>query len=66
MIKQRSYLELNALPFESLGTGIKLPAILNETKYGPVSEDDKRDLIVIKEAFIFTDPSSRRVGVFRA
>jgi len=47
-----------------MSTGMNLASILKQTKYGVISEDDKRDLIVLKEAFVFLDPRLRRVGVF--
>ncbi len=64
MAKERSFLEISALPIESISTGINLSSILQQTKYGLISEADKRDVIVLKEAFIFLDPKLRRVGVF--
>jgi hypothetical protein len=64
MAKERSYLELSALPLESMTTGMQLSSILNQTKYDIISEEDKRDIIIVKEAFIFLDPKGRRVGAF--
>lgn len=64
MAKERSFLELADLPIESISQGVKLSTILQKTKYGIISEEDKRDLIVVKEAFILVDAPRKRVGVF--
>jgi hypothetical protein len=62
--KERSYIELPDLPLDRLGDGVSLPMVLSTTKYGPIAEPDKRDVIVLKEAFVLVDPKARRVGVF--
>jgi hypothetical protein len=62
--KERSYVELGALDFQDLSRGMKLSTILEATKYDLVSEADKREIIVIKEAFVFLDSKRRRMGVF--
>ncbi|MDF1738359.1 MAG: hypothetical protein P1U86_04300 [Verrucomicrobiales bacterium] len=64
MKKERSYLELSGLPLEGLTTGVQLSSILEATSYDQIAEGDKRDLIVIKEAFVFVDRKKKRVGVF--
>ena len=64
MPKERSYLEVAALPLDLMATGINLSSILQQTKYGAISEEDKREIIVLKEAFVFLDTKFRRVGVF--
>lgn len=64
MSKDRSYIELSALPLEQLNTGVKLSTILKETKYGEISETEKKDVIIVKEAFTLLDPKSKKIGVF--
>jgi hypothetical protein len=64
MSKERSFIELSALPLDALTTGMKLSLILEQTKYAVVSEADKREIIIIKEAFVLLDPKRQRVGVF--
>jgi hypothetical protein len=64
MSKERSFLELSALPLDALTSGMKLSSILEQTKYAMVSESEKREIIIIKEAFVLLDPKRRRVGVF--
>ena len=63
MPKERSYIELSALPLDHLNDGIGLPAILDATKYGPITEDDKHEVVVLKEAFVLVDTRRHRVGV---
>lgn len=63
MAKERSYIELPALPLDHLNEGIGLPAILNATKYGPITEEEKQEVIIVKEAFVLLDPKARCVGV---
>ncbi|MDD5131305.1 MAG: hypothetical protein PHH44_01460 [bacterium] len=62
MIKLRSYIKIADLPLDRLN-GLTLPVILDVTRYGPISEKQKEDVIVLKEAFVLLDPKARRVGV---
>lgn len=63
MAKERSYIELSALPLDHLNEGMGLPAILDTTKYGPIAEEEKQEVVILKEAFVLLDPKARRVGV---
>lgn len=63
MAKERSYIELAELPLDRLGDGLALPTILKATRYGPITEQQKQDVVVLKEAFVLLDPKAKRVGV---
>jgi hypothetical protein len=63
--KYRSFLEVKDLPLAGLTQGsISLASVLKTTKYEELSDDDKRDVIVVKEAFALLDPKQKKVGVF--
>ncbi|HEX4666041.1 MAG TPA: hypothetical protein VH207_05530, partial [Chthoniobacterales bacterium] len=62
--KERSFVPLGDLELDDFATGLKLSRVIEATKYDFISEDDKKDLIVLKEAFVFLDPKLRRIGVF--
>lgn len=62
--KNRSYLEPNDLPLGDINKGISLSEIIKKTKYDDVSEGEKKDIIVVKEAFSLLDPKRKKIGVF--
>ncbi len=62
--KERSFVEFGALDVNDFSSGLKLSKVIEATKYDLISEEDKGDIIVLKEAFVFLDPRLRRIGVF--
>ena len=62
--KYRSFIELKDFPMDQLKGQMDLASILEATKYAEISEDEKQEVIILKESFIFLDKKLRRVGVF--
>lgn len=64
MAKERSYLEFKDFPLNSLQAPVSLSSVLGVTKYGEISEADKKDVIVLKETFVLYDKRNSKLGVF--
>lgn len=63
--KEKSFIELKDLPLEELFRGsVSSQSIISKTQLQRVSDDDKRDIIVVKKAFTLLDTKRRMVGVF--